>query len=91
MPNPAPYNIALAVEQYVTEELESTKKHSHRTPLDERGIDELHTLAATIYSLGFREGEEVGTLRHSEKGRRQEVKLRAQLKDKAAIVGPDAA
>jgi len=44
------------VETYVETELIQAEKFTNRTPLDDSGVFNLHTLAARIYAAGFNDG-----------------------------------
>lgn len=48
-----------AVERYIDEELDAVAKFDNRELLDDSGAWNLHVLAATIYAIGFENGEAV--------------------------------
>lgn len=67
-----PFAVAQKVEQYASEQYRFAVKASNRELLDDSGIYDLHTLAATIYELGFNEGEAAEGQRNN--GQRQRLR-----------------
>ncbi len=65
-PNVTTHEVTGLVEEYVRRELSDYAKYENRSPLDEDGIRSLHQLAARVYSLGFRDGENVERRRGTE-------------------------
>lgn len=63
-PRIEPPQVVQAVESYVSKALHDARAFSNSTPLDESGIWSLHTLAAEIYALGWRDGEDAEARRH---------------------------
>lgn len=56
-PRIEPEPVVQAVEQYVSGEHRAADQYDNKTPLDESGIYDLHTLAAQVYAMGWDDGE----------------------------------
>lgn len=63
-PRIEPPQVVQAVESYVSKALHDAENYSNSTPLDESGVWSLHTLAAEIYALGWKDGEAAEARRH---------------------------
>ncbi|HET7690014.1 MAG TPA: hypothetical protein VFK41_06535 [Nocardioidaceae bacterium] len=71
-PRIEPSSVVAAVESYVHSELTDAQQYSNRNPLDASGIWSLHALAAEIYALGWKDGEQAT----DEKARRERQRER---------------
>lgn len=51
-----PVSVVQIVEHFVDREHDHAAKYENKSPLDESGVYDLHSLAARIYAEGYREG-----------------------------------
>lgn len=72
----APAAIVQAVEDYVSSEQHDAARFDNREPLDESGCWSLHKLAATIYAVGWADGERAQTER--DRGLRRRERERSE-------------
>lgn len=69
-----PFAVAQIVETFVDGEHRAAVQYSNRSPLDDSGVFDLHTLAARIYALGFNEGATVeGWRKHEAHNRARDI------------------
>lgn len=77
-----PFEVARLVDQYADDQHLAASKYTNSEPLDESGIYTLHNVAARIYALGFKEGQQVQNWRDSaERSRKQDAERRAAAGD----------
>ncbi|MFD6400714.1 hypothetical protein [Nocardia sp. NPDC060249] len=69
-----PIEVVCHVEQYVEYELRDVKQFSNRALLDESGVWSLHRLAAEIYAMGYRAGDQAAAERGRKARSREQAK-----------------
>lgn len=77
-----PFEVMLAVENWVEGELMDSRKYTNREPLDGSGVYSLHDLAATIYAMGWKQGHLAGSdAQHRQARREREAAARSTPAD----------
>lgn len=72
-----PNEVVHLIEEYIDDERRAAEKYENRTPLDEEGIQRLHSTAAKVYALGFYDGTCVTNERHNRRRGRDHENARA--------------
>lgn len=68
-----PASLIQIVERYVESEQRDFKRYENREPFDASGIYDLHSLAATIYAIGYEDGAQYERQRSTYDRVRQEA------------------
>lgn len=68
-----PASLVEIVERYVESEQRDFKRYEHRGPFDATGVSDLHSLAATIYAIGYEDGGQYERRRSTYDRMRQEA------------------
>lgn len=74
---PAPLEVTVLVESFVSSEHHDAAKFDNRSLLDQSGVWNLHDLAARIYALGFKDGRTAESVRESGVRQRERDAARA--------------
>ncbi|WP_422758737.1 hypothetical protein [Paenarthrobacter sp. C1] len=77
-----PLPVVELVDGYVRKALHDADAYSNVELLDESGVFSLHRVAAEIYALGFRDGEDAQSRRHDHE--RMRTTMRQEQADRAA-------
>ena len=77
-----PMNVVEMIDSYVRKALHDSDAYDNVELLDESGVWSLHRVAAEIYALGFRDGEDAESRRRDHAERRKD--LRKEQADRAA-------
>ncbi len=76
-PMPEPFEVTMLVETFVNDEHRNAQRFDNRTLLDQSGVYDLHTLAAKIYALGFKDGRVAESVRENGVRQRERDAARA--------------